>query len=396
MKDKSVKSFLLGLSVSVVLLASFLTGAMADRVFNIKPLDWWLGVRSGQIQSPLAGSENTPLADLLKKGGDVSIPDVVDAASESVLTVSIKKQQQVFDPSSFFNFGPFGFSLPSQGQIEEIQKDIGTGFVVDDSGLVVTNRHVVADTQAEYRVFDSQDNEYQVTKIYRDPINDLAIIQVDGLVAKALSMGDSSQLRVGESVIAIGTALGEFRHTVTTGVISGLGRGITAGDGISSIENLENVIQTDAAINPGNSGGPLINSRGEVIGVNIAVSQSAENIGFAIPINVVTASLKNFNETGQFDRPMLGVSYRMISEQTAIFNDVPQGAYLVEVMVGLTADKAGLKPGDIIITIDGESLKDGDLVQVLNNKRVGDKVSIRYFRQAEEKTVEVVLMSEVE
>jgi len=393
--DKPAKSFILGLSVSVIVLASFFLGAIADRIFQIKPLNWLMGSRVNQLESPLTQNGTTPLFDLMSQGGELSIPDVVDAASESVVTVSIKKQQQVIDPSSFFDFGPFGFSLENQGQVEEVQQDIGTGFVVDDSGLVVTNRHVVSDTQAEYRVFDASDNEYQVTNIYRDPSNDLAIIQVEGLNAKALPMGDSGQLRVGEGVIAIGTALGEFRHTVTTGVISGLGRGITAGDGVSSAEALENVIQTDAAINPGNSGGPLINSRGEVIGVNVAVSQSAENIGFAIPINVVTTSLENFNATGRFDRPVLGVSYRMISEQTAIFNDVPQGAYLVSVTKGLSADKAGLVPGDIIIEIDGERLKDSDLVQVLNTKKVGDQISIRYFRQAEEKTVNVILISEL-
>ena len=393
--DKSAKSFLLGLSVSVVLLASFFLGAISDRVFNIKPIDWLMGTRTAQLKSPVVQEDSTPLMELLNKGGELSIPDVVEAASQSVVTVSIKKQEQVFDSSSFFNFGPFGFNLPTQGKTQEVQQDIGTGFVVDKSGLVVTNKHVVADATAQYQVFDTLDNEYEVSKIYRDPTNDLAIIKVEGLQAAVLPLGNSSLLRVGESVIAIGTALGEFRHTVTTGVISGLGRGITAGDGVSKIENLENVIQTDAAINPGNSGGPLINSSGEVIGVNVAVSQGAQNIGFAIPINIVRASIDNFNETGQFERPQLGVVYRMISEQAAKYNEVPQGAYIVEIATGSTAEVAGLRPGDIVIAIDGNSLKNSDLAKVLNSKRVGDKIVILYFRDTEEKTVEVVLQANV-
>lgn len=392
----SVRSFLLGLGVSALILTSFFAGALADRVFGIKPLDYLLGSQTSFLNySKNKSSEETSLSQLIDDSHGLSVPDVVDAASQSVLTVSIKKQQRVVSPLSggIFNFGPFGLSVPDSSQVEEVQQDIGTGFVVAEDGLVVTNKHVVADLQAEYKVYDKNDQEYPVSKIYRDPTNDLAILQVEGLQAPALPLGDSSNLRVGESVIAIGTALGEFRHTVTTGVISGLGRGITAGDGLSQFEDLEDVIQTDAAINPGNSGGPLISSQGQVIGVNVAVTQGAENIGFAIPINVVKASIDNFNQTGQFERPMLGVKYRMISQQAALLNEVPQGAYLVEVVGGSSAEVAGLKQGDIIISIDQKDLKDQDLAEILNTKKIGDEVEIRYFRNGEEKTIKVKLQS---
>lgn len=166
-------------------------------------------------------------------------------------------------------------------------------------------------------------------------------------------------------MIAIGTALGQFRHTVTTGVISGLGRGIQAIDpGMGSAEEIDNVIQTDAAINPGNSGGPLLDRSGEVIGVNVAVSQGAQNIGFALPINVIKASIANFNDTGSFDRPYLGVSYRDISQEAALFNEVPQGAYVVSVVDGSSAAQAGLQAGDIITEFDGQSLKDHQLASL--------------------------------
>jgi len=369
----STRSFLLGLSISLVVLISFFVGGLADRVFGIKPLD--LISSQGRLAQK---KQTSSLGQLIETGKTISIPDVVEAASQSVVTVSIKKQQRVLSPSAN---SIFGFNL-GQTELKEIQRDIGTGFIVG-TNLIVTNKHVVGDGAAEYKVIDSEDTEYAVTKIYRDPVNDLAILEVQGMSQPALPLGDSEQIRVGEDVIAIGTALGEFRHTVTTGVISGLGRGIEAGDGFSKIETLEGVIQTDAAINPGNSGGPLLNSRGEVIGVNVAVTAGAQNIGFAIPINVVKASVTNFNETGQFDRPFLGVSYQPISEQAALFNDVPQGAYIVEVAPGASADQAGLQTGDIVTAIDGELVKDQELAVVLNKKRIGDTITVRYWRDAE-------------
>ena len=241
-------------------------------------------------------------------------------------------------------------------------------FVIDTNGLVVTNKHVVANGAAsDYKVVLKDESEHQVEKIWRDPANDLAILKIEGSGFKTIEMGDSDKLKVGNFVIAIGTALGEFRHTVTTGVVSGLGRGITAGDGYTFAEKLDNVIQTDAAINPGNSGGPLLNSVGQVIGVNVAVSQGANNIGFALPINLVKESLKNFNDTGAFDRPFFGVRYQMISKEQGILNNVPAGGYVVEVVKGSSADGAGIKKGDIIVSLSGQFVQRGsDLIATIS------------------------------
>lgn len=233
-------------------------------------------------------------------------------------------------------------------------------------------------------------------KIYRDPANDLAILQIDVKNLQAVEFGDSDKLKVGQSVIAVGTALGEFRHTVTTGVISGLGRGITAGDGLGGLaERLDNVIQTDAAINPGNSGGPLMNSSGQVIGVDVAVAEGANNIGFALPINVVKESLKNFEATGKFSRPFLGVQYRMIPKQTALLNDVPAGALVMEVVQNSGADKAGLKAGDILTKFDGTDLtalpESSTLSSLIGKKKVGDKVSVDYVRDDKKQTTVITL-----
>jgi len=387
-----MKSFLMGLSVSVLVLFSAIGGAVADRVFVIKPLDYLLGEGIGGFHLP--EKSNLVTQKILNEEGVVI--DVADKASVGVVTVAVEREQRVIEPIES-PFGFFGFGLDS-GKTEVIEQDIGSGFVVE-GGMVVTNKHVVSDTQASYKVIDYNDEEYVVEKIYRDPINDLAILQIaGGDKLKTLELGDSDSLKVGQFVIAIGTALGEFRHTVTTGVVSGLGRGIVAGDGFSDFEQLDNVIQTDAAINPGNSGGPLLNSAGQVIGVNVAVSSSGENIGFALPINVVRESLENFEVTGRFSRPMLGVSYRMISKDTAILNEVPEGAYVIDVMAGSSADEAGIEPGDIITEVDGQKVGEikGGLANVINTKKVGDQVSVKLWREGEMREFAVILKEQVD
>ena len=175
-----------------------------------------------------------------------------------------------------------------QGLVDEVS-NIGTGFVVDPNGIIVTNQHVVSDTTAKYKVITSDGAEYETVEILRDDGNDVALLKVDAKNLKALKLGNSDNLAVGQTVIAIGTPLGEYAGSVTTGVISGLGRSVTASSGWfdSTTKVYENVVQTDAAVNPGNSGGPLINTQGEVIGINFATTANADNISFALPINVV-------------------------------------------------------------------------------------------------------------
>lgn len=323
--------------------------------------------------------------------------DVAEKASPSVVTIGIIKQQQVFNnPFSidpFYPFGVFEQPLPQQGTTKKIEQDIGTGFIVSNDGLIVTNKHVVADTETKYKVMTKDDETYNVEKIYRDPINDLAILKISANDLKPVEMGDSSKLKVGQFVIAIGTALGEFRHTVTTGVVSGLGRGITAGSPFSGSERLDNVIQTDAAINPGNSGGPLLNSAGQVIGVSVAVAQGGQNIGFALPINVIKESLKQFNASGQFYRPYLGIKYKMIGRDLALLNDLPEGAYVQEVVENSPAQKAGIQAQDIITKIDGVRLteKDGEVSAIIAKKKVGDKLKISLWRGGKELEKEAIL-----
>ncbi len=321
------------------------------------------------------------------------VTQVVKNVAPSVVTIAAIEKEG----SSQNQFNPFDFfGIPSQGSDSTFDpskpQNIGSGFIVTADGFVVTNRHVVSDTSLSYVVITNNGKQYKAAKVYRDPLNDIGIIKIDpsensGNTLSPVVMGDSSTLQVGQLAIAIGTALGEFNNTVTTGVISGLGRGITAGSTFEgTIEELSDVIQTDAAINPGNSGGPLLNSSGQVIGVNTAVSQSGQNIGFALPINTIKESIKNFNATGQFSRPYLGVAYQMIARDVAIQNELPEGAYIQTVVPDSSADKAGLKRGDIITKVDGQKLQVGirELSTLIQKKKVGDTMSLDVYRENED------------
>ncbi|TXH07894.1 MAG: trypsin-like serine protease [Candidatus Moraniibacteriota bacterium] len=386
MKSRTGSSFLIGLLSGVFLVAVFISGAVSERIWGLPFLrNLGLGTENvGEvINQRVLNEENV-------------VTDVAEKVSEGVVTVTFKKETPVLEQYFLDPFGMFRGSRPT-GQVESEQVDIGSGFVIDAAGLVVTNKHVVSTgTASDYKVVLKDESEHQVEKIWRDPANDLAILKIEGSGFKKIEMGDSDKLKVGNFVIAIGTALGEFRHTVTTGVVSGLGRGITAGDGYSFAEKLDNVIQTDAAINPGNSGGPLLNSLGQVIGVNVAVSQGANNIGFALPINLVKESMKNFNETGAFDRPFFGVRYQMISKEQGILNNVPAGGYVVEVVKGSSADGAGIKKGDIIVSLDGKKLVDVEngLVELLGKKKIGDKVEVEVWRDEKTEKMSVELKGE--
>ena len=319
------------------------------------------------------------------------ITKVVEESLPSVVTVGIMKTTQGQSYLQIDPFNPFGGFTQIPGKKQKIDQNIGSGFVVTKDGFIITNKHVVSDEQASYKVLTNDKKEYNVEKIYRDPLNDLAILKVSANNLKALTLADSSKLKLGQMTIAIGTPLGEFTNTVTTGIVSGLGRGITAGSPFEGyVEKLDNVIQTSAPISPGNSGGPLLNSFGQVIGINAAIAQEGSNIGFAIPSNVIKDLLNNFAKSGNsFERPYVGVRYKMVDKQTAILNDVVEGAYVTEVLEDSPAQKAGLEAQDIITEFDGTKVKGDDeqtLAKMILQKKVGDSVPIKYWRNKEIKT----------
>ncbi len=374
---KRFRKFLIIAACVIVVFVAVLGGAVSDRIF---PKKEQVGFRIPTETQRILNEESVVI-------------DVAENVSPSVVTISISTTQKTLELPGFGQL-PFYFGVP-QGTQQQIEQDIASGFVISQDGLIVTNKHVVSDTSAKYKIITKDDKTYEVKKIYRDPANDIAILKIDTSGLKPAEMGDSGNLKVGQFVVAIGTALGEFRHTVTTGVISGIGRSITAGSPLEGyVEQLDNVIQTDAAINMGNSGGPLLNSAGQVIGINVAVSLEGQNIGFALPINIVKESITNFNETGQFSRPFLGVRYRMISKEVAILNEVPEGAYVVEVISGSPADRAGIKVSDILTYMDGKRIQEaeGGLAKIISEKKVGETVELTIWRNGQESKVRTVLV----
>jgi serine protease Do len=296
-----------------------------------------------------------------------------------------------------------GFFGPSESQ------GAGTGIILTDDGLIITNRHVVPTGTTEVNVVLSDGTEFSgVSVVGRTSSNDsldIAFLKIKDTKGKELvpaKIGDSAKMRVGDSVVAIGNALGQFQNTVTSGIISGYGRNIQAADGQGS-ENLENLFQTDAAINPGNSGGPLVNLEGAVIGINTAVAAgNAENVGFAIPINDVAGLIDSVKVAGKLQRPYLGVMYipitNDIAEQYGL--SVKRGAYIAPpgilgadpLVSGGPAEKAGLRAGDIITKINNRPVdQTNSLSSLINKHKVGDKVTLTVLRDGEERKIEVAL-----
>lgn len=303
---------------------------------------------------------------------DSAVTEAVAEASSAVVSIVGTQRVQSF----FFN--------------QILENDFaGTGFVIDrDEGLILTNRHVV-DEEAEFRLITNQGVEVEFSEddIYLDPLNDLAIIKADlpsDLEIGEITLGDSSTLIPGQKVIAIGNALGKFDTTVTVGVVSALGRQIEAGNMFgTSQETLLDVIQTDAAINQGNSGGPLLNTLGQVIGVNTAVAGQAENIGFAIPIDDAKTAIESYLLHGEILRPWLGISYVQITSDIANANDLPvdYGAYVRAVITDSPASKVDLKEGDIVTQVDDQKLtEDNGLIKTMQNYQVDDVIEITVLR----------------
>ncbi|MEK7576133.1 MAG: trypsin-like peptidase domain-containing protein [Patescibacteria group bacterium] len=279
---------------------------------------------------------------------------------------------------------------------EKRQVSAGSGFIVRDNGMIVTNKHVVEDKEADYTVIMNNGKKYSAKVLVRDPLEDVALVKIEAQGLPYLSMGDSNSLRSGQRVIAIGNALGEFQNTVSEGIISGLSRTLVA-----SGETLRAVIQTDAAINPGNSGGPLINLEGNVIGVNTAIAAGAQSIGFALPINLIKKDIDSIEKTGKIVYPFLGVRYIMIDEavKKAKNLSVSEGALVgggqdgAAVTAGSPAAAAGIREGDIIIEFAGEKVtKSNALGDIIAKHKVGDTVSVKLLRDGKEMTLQLALV----
>lgn len=285
--------------------------------------------------------------------------------------------------------GKFIFRIPSSGMNGEQIVSQGTGILVARDGLILTNKHVVDNVDAKYEAVLADGRSLPAQILVTDPFNDLALIKVNAVSLPKASLGDSSQVMVGQTVMAIGNALGKFENSVSRGIISALGRTVIA-ETFTDVERLVNVIQTDASINIGNSGGPLINTRGEVIGINTVKSLGGENIGFALPINDAKYVIDSYIAYGRVVRPYLGVkSYTAITPEL-------KGKYKLEadygiiitgedsIVSGSPADNVGLKPGDYILAVDGKRITNSSpITDLIRAKKVGDSVTLDVIRDSE-------------
>jgi len=415
--ENNYKKLLVTILIASVLVSSVFGAAMgfwAGSLANGRLKNLW-GVISGGQGKVITVTEESAVISAVDK--------VAPAVVSIIVTKDLPKIEQYYSNpfgSEFFReffgqdfndlFGQQAVPQYRQNGTEKTEIGGGTGFIVSADGYIITNRHVVLDQAAEYTVLMNDEAKYPAKVLARDALNDLAVLKIEKDNLPTVELGDSANLKVGQSVIAIGNALGEFRNTVSTGVISGLARSVTAGGAGIGNEQLINVIQTDASINPGNSGGPLLNIAGQVIGINTAMAQGAQNIGFAIPINEVKSTIESVQKNGRIVRPWLGVRYVIINKAIADANklSVDYGAIIVggqnrtdlAVIPGSPADKAGLVENDIILEINpsggsgqaGQKITEENLLANLVVKfKPGDEITLRVMHQGKEKIVKVKL-----
>jgi len=341
--------------------------------------------------------------------------EVVKKASPAVVSIVASAQVPTYEtysdlpagiPEQFRQF----FSVPQQRQngTQERKIGAGTGFLVSADGYIITNKHVVSEQNADYTVYLNNEKnlgeKIKAKVIARDPQNDLAVLKIDKENLPFLTFADSGKLQVGQTVITIGYALGEFNNTVSKGVISGLARSITAGGGFAQTEKLKNLIQSDAAINPGNSGGPMLDLEGNVIGINVAMA-SAENIGFALLGNEAKDVFEQVKSTGNIAEKavaFLGARYLQITPEFQKANNLPYGygALIVRgqqqtdlaIAPGSPADKAGLVENDIILEVNGQKLtEENPLADLIAKHNPGDEVTLKIAHKGQESEVKIVL-----
>ena len=276
-----------------------------------------------------------------------------------------------------------------------VQVGGGSGFIVEADGLIFTNKHVISDAKAEYTVILNNGRRFRGEVLSRDPINDIAILKIQASKLPCIKLGDATRLQLGQSVIAIGNALGIFKNTVSLGIVSGLSRSITAqSEPDAPVQEMRGLLQTDAAINPGNSGGPLVDSDGYVVGVNAAIVTGAQSIGFAIPVNAARRDLADIKKFGRIHRPLLGVRYIMIDDDVKMKMNLPvnYGAFVIResehdaaVVPDSPAAKAGLREKDIVLKFNEKKLdRDHPIQDFLENLNVGDEIELEVLREGKE------------
>jgi serine protease Do len=360
---------------------------------------------------------STPEVPLYKPAIDYenAVVAAVKKASPAVVSIIISKNVPIIEQCPYNPFGNVppeirqffgndfgGFTQPCDtGKTELQQVGGGSGFIISSDGLILTNKHVVSDAKASYTAITNDGKKYNAKVLARDPNQDLAVVKIEASGLPTVTLGNSGSLELGQAAIAIGNALGEFSNTVSVGVISGLSRTVVASGPVGGgEETIQGVIQTDAAINPGNSGGPLLNLRGEVIGINTAVASQAQNIGFAIPINRAKRDISSVKTTGEIQTPYLGVRYIAVSAEFAKAQKLPvdHGALVrgsndgPGVQPNSPAAMAGIQAEDIILTVGGVKVDESHaLADLISQYNVGDTVPITLNRGGKEIELQVTL-----
>jgi len=368
--------------------------------FKLPALNLTLPLQSSQTSEPYTSNVSYEQA----------IIDAAKNVSPSVVSIVISKNLPVYEQqwvNPFGDLGPgFNFQIPQYvqkgSQLQEI--GAGSGFIISADGLVLTNKHVVSDNTAEYTIFTNDGQKYTAKVLALDPVQDLAVIKIQGSekTFQPVAMGDSSSIQIGQTVIAIGNALGQFSNTVSVGVVSGLQRTISASDQTGGFsETLEGIIQTDAAINEGNSGGPLVNLKGEVVGINTATAQGAQSIGFAIPVNAAKKDVNQVITTSKIVYPFLGVRYVLVDSKIKEKYNLPvdYGALVLKgangeaaVASGSAAEKAGIRENDVILEINGEKITTkNSMASIIQKYNAGDKIILKILRNGTEQNIEATL-----
>ena len=408
-------TFCLAVSAAMII---FLAGLFAWHIFPEQTRSFLqeLKISLPQVKSKI---NETPAGEYKS---DISYEQaIIDAAknvSPSVVSIVISKNVPVYEREFVNPFGensPFDIQVPQYVQKGSKLQEVGagSGFIVSADGLILTNKHVVSDKSAEYTVYTNEEKKYSAKVLALDPVQDLAVIKIQpgpalqaGLTAqsniKSDGLGESSGIQIGQTVIAIGNALGQFSNTVSVGIVSGLGRTVSASDQKGTFsETLEGIIQTDAAINSGNSGGPLVNLKGEVVGINTAMAQGPQSIGFAIPINRAKKDIEQVTSSNKIIYPFLGVRYVLVSDAAKEkYNlSVDYGALVLEgengepaVVSGSAAEKAGIREKDVILEVNGEEIgKNVSMSSLIQKYNPGDKIALKILRDGKEINLDATL-----
>jgi len=405
----SLKNFFITTVVISVICGGLVGGASGVLLAGVSSRIFWPKIEQtfGFSDTLKYGTESNQ-SEKIPVVEDSATVSVAEQVSPSVVSIIVTKKLSNYynrtgQMSPFEEFFFFGSPFYPEEYSESQQVSGGTGFIITTDGMIVTNRHVVQYEDAEYTIILSDGKQYDARVLARDDINDIAIIKIQADNLPVLDMGDSDQIKIGQTVIAIGNTLGEYQNTVTKGVISGINRRVVAGVSYGNSEVIDEAIQTDAAINPGNSGGPLLDLFGKAIGVNTAVSSEGQLIGFAIPINSVKRIVESVRENGRIVRPFIGVRYILLNSEIAKANNIENidyGALIIRgetrtdlaVMPGSPADKAGIMENDIILEVNGEKINDkNNLAKIISKYKPGEKILLKIYHKAQEKEVSLVL-----